>query len=56
MIKEEQIKAFELLAESASILYSKSIETSGSIEMARDIVAEYFKAMFYGVEKPKWML
>ena len=56
MINEEQVKALEFLAESASILYSKSIETSGSIEVAKDIVAEYFKAMLHGREKPKWML
>ena len=53
---KEQKECIEMLAEQALALYSKSIELSGSAEMAKDIHCEYLKAMIYGNRKSGWML
>ena len=53
---KEQREALEEVAEQAVAIYTKVIESTGSVEMAKDILGEYFKAMIHGNRKSGWMM
>lgn len=54
-ISEEQVDAIEMLAEHAVVMYSKAIEESGSVEIAKDILCQYFIALLSG-NRSRWKL
>ena len=45
-LTKEQKEALENVAEIGVVIYQKVISESGSAEMAKDIVREYFTAVF----------
>jgi len=55
-LTKEQKDAIEFLAEEATILYSTSIEKTGNLEAAKDILCQFFIAILHGGNKAKWML
>lgn len=55
-MSKEVREAIEMLAEEATIVYSTAIERTGNIEMAKDVLCQFFIAMLHGNNKPKWMI
>ena len=55
-LTREQREACETIASQAVVIFQKAIEESGSVETAQDILCQYFIAVLYGRNKPRWML
>ena len=55
-LTREQKEACETIASQAVVIFQKAIEESGSVETAQDILCQYFIAVLYGRNKPRWML
>lgn len=53
---KEQREVLGEVAEQAVAIYTKVIESTGSVEMAKDILGEYFKAMIHVNRKSGWMV
>ena len=54
-LTKEQIDALELVAHQGIIIYQKVISESGSVEMVKDIVREYFIALVHGRNNPSML-
>ena len=55
-LTKEQIDALEMVANHGVVIYQKVISESGSVEMAKDILREYFIAVLHGNSNSRWML